>query len=74
MADDNDLLNRKEAAAYLRKMGCATSPATLEGMAANNNAGSGPPFNSYRSGGRRFVTYRRGDLDTWASKRLRRVE
>lgn len=73
MADD-ELLNRKQAAAYLRKMGCATSPATLAFMAIGNNAGGGPPFLVYKNRKRRHVSYKRSDLDKWASARIRRVE
>ena len=73
MADD-ELLNRKQAAAYLRKKGCATSPATLAFMAIGNNAGGGPPFLVYRNRKRRHVSYRRDELDKWAAARLRRVE
>ena len=73
MADD-ELLNRKQAAAYLKKMGCATSPATLAFMAIGQNAGGGPPFIVYRNRKRRHVSYKRGDLDEWAAKKLRRVE
>ena len=71
---EDDLLNRKQAALYLRKKGCATSPSTLASMAMSNNAGGGPPFTIYRNRKRRHVSYRRGDLDEWADKRLRRVE
>ena len=74
MAIDDELLNRKEAAIYLRKKGCATSPATLASMAIGQNAGGGPPFTVYRNRKRHHVTYRRGDLDEWAAKKLRRVE
>jgi hypothetical protein len=71
---NDDLFNRKQAAAYLRKMGCAASPSTLANMAVSGNAGGGPPFIVYRNRKRRHVSYRRVDLDEWAAKKIRRVE
>ena len=73
MADD-ELLNRKQAAAYLRKMGCAASPSTLANMAVSGNAGGGPPFIVYRNKKRRHVSYNLADLDKWAASKIRRVE
>ena len=71
---DGELLNRKQAAIYLRKMGCAVSPSTLANMAVSGNAGGGPPFIVYRNRKRRHVSYKRVDLDEWAAKKIRRVE
>lgn len=73
MADD-DLLSRKAAAIYLQKKGCKAGLGALAKMAANQNEGKGPPFTVYRNKRRRWVSYRRGDLDAWAEKKLRRVE
>ncbi len=73
MADD-ELLNRKQAAAYLCRLGCATSQGTLSNMAISGNSGGGPPFTIYRNKKRHRVTYRRRDLDEWAAKKMRRVE
>ena len=71
MQTDADKLSRKEAAAYLESLGVKLAPGTLANMAANNNAGGGPPFTQQRWN---RVWYRRGDLDAWAATQLRRVE
>ncbi len=71
---DDDLLNRAQAAAYLKKLGCKTAENTLAIMAMGNNAGGGPPHLIYKNKRRRHVSYRRGDLDAWAAKKVRRVE
>ena len=61
MADK--LLTRKEAAAYLERIGCPrVSVRTLEKWAANGNAGRGPSFTRLR----KMVGYRKSDLDAWA--------
>jgi hypothetical protein len=60
-----DWLSRKEAAIYLSSIGCRISPRTLANLAANNNAGKGPPFKRFRW---KLVQYRRLDLDTWAQR------
>jgi hypothetical protein len=73
MADD-ELLTRKQAAAYLQKKGCKMSHTTLAGLAINNNADGGPPYTVYRRFRRNYVSYKRADLDAWAEKKLRRVE
>ncbi len=73
MANNEDRLSRKQASAYLRKMGCAATPQTMAIWAIHNNSGGGPPFDVYKSKGRRFVSYLRADLDEWAAKRLKRV-
>lgn len=69
-----DLLRRKQAAAYLQQMGCATTAETLANLAVNNNSGGGPPFIVFRNKRRNHVSYARKDLDDWAAKKLRRVE
>lgn len=68
---DKMYFNRKEAALYLSEIGCFTSHTQLRNMAANDNAGNGPPYN--RIGWNR-VSYYRSDLDTWAKRRMERVE
>lgn len=68
---DADYLTRKEAATYLARIGCPISAATLQKYAANNNAGSGPPFTRYRW---KLVRYKRTDLDAWAKKEGTRIE
>lgn len=70
MADD-DYLTRKAAAAYLAKIGCPVAPKTLENLAVNGNAGGGPSFIRVMRG---IVRYRRADLDTWATRNMKRVE
>ena len=54
--------------------GCKTAENTLAIMAMGNNAGGGPPRLIYKNKRRRHVSYRRGDLDAWAAKKVRRVE
>ena len=71
---DNDLLNRKQAAAYLQGKGCATGWVTLARLAQNNNEGRGPPFTVYRRKKKNHIRYLRSDLDAWAARQLRRVE
>jgi hypothetical protein len=63
-------LSRKEAAIYLKRLGCPIAPKTLENLASNNNAGCGPPFTRI---GWKCVRYLRTDLDAWASRRMVRV-
>jgi hypothetical protein len=58
-----DWLSRKEAAIYLSSIGCRISPRTLDNLAANNNAGKGPPFKRFRWN---RVQYMRVNLDAWA--------
>lgn len=65
-----DWLTRKEASAYLFSMGCPISVSTLANMAANENAGRGPPFTR---AGWRIVRYLKRDLDEWARRRIERV-
>jgi hypothetical protein len=64
-------LSRKEAANYLTALGCRITARTLEKLAANNNAGKGPPFTRTR---RRTVTYAREELAAWAAANSERVE
>jgi len=66
-----DWLTRKQAAIYLTSIGCAISEGTLTNMAANNNAGRGPPFTRVSW---KVIRYNRADLDDWAAKRCVRVE
>lgn len=70
----NDLLTRKQAAAYLENKGCAASFHALKKMAANENEGRGPPFIRYRNKKRNHIKYSKADLDTWAATKLKRVE
>ncbi len=69
--NDNEWLTRKEAAEYLTSLGCPMAARTLENLACNNNAGSGP---SYRRTGWRTVRYYTPDLEKWAKARVIRVE
>lgn len=68
-----DWLTRKDASAYLGKIGLPMAPHTLANRAANNNRGKGPPFHRLR-GGWNCVWYKRSDLDAWAKRELVRVE
>ena len=68
---DDDLLNRKMASAYLERLGCPVAPKTLANLAANDNAGRGPPFFRFRW---KAIRYKRSDLEIWAKKEIRRVE
>lgn len=70
MATENQYLSRKQAAAYLRNHNCPISHRSLERMAANGNAGKGPPF--WKSG--QTVLYDPAELEEWRKKRIRRVE
>ena len=70
MAKENDFLSRKEASAYLAKIGCPLSIQTLANLAANNNSGSGPPFLRIR---KKIVRYERRALDQWAYDHIVRI-
>jgi hypothetical protein len=65
-----DWMSRKEAAAYLTRIGYPIAPKTLANMAANNNAGNGPAYLRARW---RVVQYRRADLDLWVNREMVRV-
>ena len=64
-------LTRKGAAIFLTRMGCPISKRTLDAMAANNNAGRGPPYTRI---GWKVVRYNVADLETWAKSRMVRIE
>jgi hypothetical protein len=64
-------LSRKAAAVYLTRIGCHMTHRTLERMAGRNNAGGGP---SFVRAGWKSVRYRQSDLDSWAAKRMVRIE
>ena len=64
-------LSRKQAASYLTSRGVPMTEGTLANVAANNNAGRGPPF--YVTRGFR-VTYNRDELALWATMQFVRVE
>lgn len=66
MATEREWLTRKEAAAYLTKIGCPISSRTLDNLARNNNEGNGPSFIRIGTGEWRRVRYRITDLDQWA--------
>ncbi len=70
MGADKLRLSRKEAARFLVTLGVKITPKTLTNMAANSNAGGGPPFTRV---GWTQVFYEREDLETWARMRMRRV-
>jgi hypothetical protein len=63
-------LSRKDAASYLTSIGCPISPKTLANLAAEDNAGGGPPFTRVRQ---KRVWYSREDLATWAKGQFERV-
>ena len=63
----DDLLSRKQAAAYLCELGVRIAPKTLENKASNHNAGKGPPFIRIGWG---QVKYRRSELDAWARRQM----
>ena len=71
MLPEETWLSRKAAAMYLTRIGCPITHRTLEKVASKNNSGGGPPF--VRAGWK-AVRYRQSDLDTWAKKRMIRVE
>jgi len=64
-------LTRKEAAAFLTRIGCPISVWTLAQMAVNNNAGKGPAFTRT---GWKTLRYEPADLRAWAEKKITRVE
>lgn len=68
---EDKYLTRKEAAAYLASIGCPLAPKTLANLAANNNAGNGPPF-IHRGRGERH--YPVSGLREWAQRAARMVE
>ena len=70
MAEEKQWLNRKEAAQFLTSIGCRISAKTLTNLASNNNAGRGPPFTRFRWN---RVSYRRTELELWASRETKRV-
>lgn len=72
-ADTDQLVSRKEAEAFLRKIGCKISNGYLSNLARNDNEAKGPPFFRTGRAGTRVV-YRLGDLETWWRNRLVRVE
>ena len=71
MTADAEWLTRKEAAKYLATLGCPMSPKTLANLAANGNAGKGPPFTRARW---TIARYTKGDLEAWAESQMRRVK
>jgi hypothetical protein len=71
LTNEDRLLNRKQAAAYLMERGCAASVQSLTNMAARNNAGGGPPFTRFR---KHFIRYSKADLDAWVAREVKRVE
>ena len=71
MARETDFLSRKEASAYLAKIGCPLSVQTLANLAANQNAGKGPPFLRIR---KKIVRYKKTSLDAWAYEHTTRVD
>ena len=65
------LLNRKEAAAYISaRIGGAISVGTLARLASD---GAGPPYRMWggrRGGQGRWAVYRPADLDAWIESQL----
>jgi hypothetical protein len=73
MAETRDgfqYLSRKEASALLAKMGFPLAPQTLANLAANNNAGKGPPFVRF---GENICRYRKDDIEAWVRSKMRRI-
>ena len=68
---EDDLLGRKQAAAYLTGLGVSIAPKTLGNLASNQNAGKGPPFLRIRW---RQVKYRRAELAAWAKAQIKKVD
>lgn len=69
LGKDERLLNRKEAAIYLKARGHSISYGHLTNLAKGNNSGGGPPF--YKD--ERRALYSVDDLETWRRARLHRV-
>ena len=67
---ENDWLTRKQAALYLRQLGCPLSPQTLANMAKHENSGQGPPFTRI---GVQIVRYNKDDLAAWAARKTTRI-
>lgn len=63
-----DILDRKQAAAYLTSLGYKITPKTLANRVVT---GGGPPFTRR---GWNLVTYARVDLDLWLRAQLVRIE
>lgn len=70
-AAEPQFLSRKEAAAYLAKIGCPIGLRTLATLASNNNEGKGPRFTRTRW---KIVRYLKTDLDAWAKANTQVVE
>lgn len=68
--EQKEFLSRKECAQYLATLGLPLKPKTLENLAANNNAGGGPPFTRVRWA-RTF--YKRTDVEMWVKSQTRRI-
>jgi hypothetical protein len=67
---ETEFLSRKEASSFLHRLGCPVSARTLEKLAANNNAGAGPPFYRFRW---KAVRYAKTELVEWARRETVRV-
>ena len=67
---DTEWLTRKQAALYLRQLGCPLSPQTLANMAKHENSGQGPPFTRI---GVQIVRYNKDDLAAWAARKAVRI-
>jgi hypothetical protein len=63
-----DLMNRKQAADYLRSLACTIT--TARSLAKLATDGGGPPY--FIDGNR--VLYSKAELDQWRRERLRRKE
>lgn len=70
MANDSGWLSRKEAAAYLRRLGIPIEHQTLANLATAKQR-RGPTY--YRFGGS-CVLYKVEDLDLWRERKLIRIE
>jgi hypothetical protein len=68
--DQREYLDRKECARYLSELGINIAPKTLANLAANSNAGNGPPFVRTRWS---RIYYNRADVKRWADKQTERI-
>lgn len=68
--DKHDYLTRGQTAEYLRAQGMRCSERHLANLAANNNAGNGPPY--YRTRWTK-VFYSREEVAKWWLEQVERV-
>ena len=64
-------LTRKQAAAFLTRIGCPVTYRQLSWWAENDNRRGGPPYTRVRT---RLVHYSETDLKAWAKQNTKRIE